>query len=130
MSSIAIMDEQGIFSAPNFLQRAFKRLSDELSADAEDWGTAVQGLHRFQDEKLLGNPTPENLKAHRRAIELLITFGNFIANATKDPVFPNRETHAMVEATLQILRDDLALWHGNQNTPEKSAQILAACFPA
>jgi hypothetical protein len=130
MSSIAIMDEQGIFSAPNFLQRAFKRLSDELSADAEDWSVAVQGLRRFQDEKLLDNPTPENLKAHRRAIELLITFGSFVANATKDPVFPNRETHAMVEATLQILRDDLALWHGNQNTPEKSAQILAACFPA
>ena len=130
MSSIAIMDEQGIFSAPNFLHRAFKRLSDELSADAEDWSAAVQNLHRFQDEKLLDNPTPENLKAHRRASELLITFGSFIANATKDPAFPNRETHALVEATLQILRDDLALWHGNQNTPEKSAQILAACFPA
>jgi hypothetical protein len=36
----------------------------------------------------------------------------------------------MVEATLQILRDDMALWHGSQNTPEKSAEILAACFPA
>jgi hypothetical protein len=130
MSSIAIMDEQGIFSAPNFPQRAFKRLSDELSADAEDWSTAVQGLRRFQDEKLLDNPTLENLKAHRRALELLITFGSFIANATKVPEFPNRETHAMVEATLQILRDDMALWHGNQNTPEKSAQILTACFPA
>ena len=124
------MDEQGIFSAPNFLQRAFKRLSDELSADAEDWSAAVQGLRRFQDEKLLDNPTPENLKAHRRALEMLIAFGSFIANATKVPEFPNRETHAMVEATLQILRDDLALWHGNQNTPEKSTKILATCFPA
>jgi hypothetical protein len=130
MSSIAIMDEEGILSTPNFMKRAFKRLSDELSADAEDWSAAVQGLRRFQDEKLLDNPTPENLKAHRRAIELLITFGSFIANATKDPIFPNRETHTMVEATLQILRDDLALWHGNQNTPGKSARILAACFPA
>lgn len=130
MSSIAIMDEQGIFPAPNFLQRAFKRLSDELGADAEDWSTAVQGLRRFQDEKLLDNPTPENLKEHRRAIELLITFGSFISNATKDPLFPNRETHAMVEATLQILRDDLALWHGSQLTTEKSAKILATCFPA
>ena len=130
MSSIAIMDEQGVFSAPNFLQRAFKRLSDELSADAEDWSAAVQRLSRFQDENLLDNPTPENLNAHRRYIELLITFGSFIANATKAPEFPNRETHAMVEATLQILRDDLTLWHGNQNTPEKSAQILSACFPA
>ena len=129
MSSIAIMDEPGILVAPNFLQRAFKRLSDELSADAEDWSAAVQNLHRFQDEKLLDDPTPENLKAHRQAIELLITFGGFIANATKDPAFPNRETHAMVEATLQILRDDLALWHGRNNSPEKNAAILAACFP-
>jgi hypothetical protein len=130
MSSIAIMDEQGILAAPNFLQRAFKRLSDELSADAEDWSGAVQGLRRFQDEKLLDNPTPENLTAHRRALEMLIAFGNFIANATKCPEFPNRETHAIVEATLQILQDDLALWHGTQNSPEKNAQILAACFPA
>jgi hypothetical protein len=61
---------------------------------------------------------------------MLIAFGSFIANATKVPEFPNRETHAMVEATLQILRDDLALWHGNQNTPEKSTKILATCFPA
>ena len=130
MSSIAVMDEQGILSTPNFLQRVFKRLSDEFGSAAEDWSSAVQKLRRFQDEKLLDNPTPENLKAHRLVIESLITFGSFMANATGDPVYSNRETHAMVEATLQILRDDLALWHGNQNTPEKSAQILAACFPA
>jgi hypothetical protein len=61
---------------------------------------------------------------------MLIAFGSFIANATKVPEFPSRETHAMVEATLQILQDDLVLWHGNQNTPEESARILAACFPA
>jgi hypothetical protein len=130
MSAISIMDEPSILASPNFLQRAFKRLSDELSADAEDWSAAVQGLRRFQDEKLLDNPTPENLKAHRRALEMLIAFGSFVANATKFPEFPNQETHAMVEATLQILRDDMVLWHGSQNTPEKSAQILAACFPA
>ncbi len=130
MSSIAIMDEQGILSSPNFLQRAFKRLSNELSADAEEWSAAVQRLRRFQDEKLLDNPTPENLKVHRRAIEMFIAFGSFIANATKSPEFPNRETHEMVEATLQILRDDMALWHGSQNSPEQNAQILAACFPA
>ena len=130
MSAIAITDELSILAAPNFLQRAFKRLLDELSADAEDWSTAVQGLRRFQDEKLLDHPTPENLRAHRQAIDLLIAFGSFISNATKSPAFPDRETHAMVEATLQILRDDLALWHGSQNSAEKSAQILAACFPA
>lgn len=129
MSSIAIMDDQGILAAPNFLHRAFKRLSDELSADAEDWSTAVQGLHRFQDEKLLDNPSLENLEAHRRAIELLIAFGSFIANATKEPAFPNRETHTMVETTLQILRDDMALWHGRRNSPDKNAAVLAACFP-
>jgi hypothetical protein len=31
--------------------------------------------------------------------------------------------------TLQILRDDLALWHGRKNPPEKNAALLAACFP-
>jgi hypothetical protein len=129
MSFIATMDEQGILASPNFLQRAFKRLANELSADAEEWGAAVQGLRRFQDEKLLDNPTPENLAAHRKAIEFLIAFGNFIAGATRCPEFPDRETHQMVEATLQLLRDDMALWHGNQNTPEKNAAILAACFP-
>ena len=123
------MDEQGIIFSPNFLQRAFTRLANELCDDAEEWSAAVQGLRRFQDEKLLDNPTPENLKAHRRALEVLIAFGSFIANATKVPEFPDRETHAMVEATLQILRDDLALWHGQKNSPEKNAAILAACFP-
>ena len=129
MSAIT-MDELPIISAPNFLQRAFKRLCDELGADAEDWSQMVADLRRFQDEKLLNEPTAENLKAHRRALEMLIAFGSFIATATKDPHFPNRETSAMVEATLQILRDDLALWHGQQNSPEKSAEIIAACFPA
>ena len=130
MSAIAIMEEPSILAAPNFLQRAFKRLSDELSADAEDWSAAVQGLRRFQDEKLLDDPTPENLQAHQRALEMLIAFGSFIASATKTPEFPNRDAHVMVEATLQILRDDLALWHGCQNSSERNAQILATCFPA
>ena len=124
------MDEKGILAALGFLQSAIKRLSVELDSTAEDWSAAVQRLRRFQDQKLLDNPSSENLKAHRLVIESLITFGSFMANATGDPVYSNRETHAMVEATLQILRDDLALWHGNQNTPEKSAKILAACFPA
>ena len=83
MSAIAIMEEPSILAAPNFLQRAFKRLSDELSADAEDWSAAVQGLRRFQDEKLLDDPTPENLQAHQRALEMLIAFEVLFARLPK-----------------------------------------------
>jgi hypothetical protein len=128
--SVITMDEMPIIAAPNFMQRALTRLFDELSADAEDWSRMVTGLRRFEDDKLLDEPTAENLASHRQALEMLIFFGSFIANATKDPAFPNRETHAMVEATLQILRDDMAMWHGSRLAEKQSAEILATCFPA
>jgi hypothetical protein len=62
-------------------------------------------------------------------LERLIAFGELLLAATQSPSFPDRQTHEMVVVTLQILRDDLALWHERKNPPEKNAALLAACFP-
>jgi hypothetical protein len=129
MSAIT-MDELPIAAAPNFIQRALGHLCVELSTEAKDWSKVVTGLRRFQDAELLDNPTPEKLKQHERVLTMMIMFGEFISNATKDPNFPDRQTHEMVTATVQILRDDLAIWHGSQLTSERSKKILADCFPA
>jgi hypothetical protein len=123
-------DDLPIEASPSFIKLAFVRICSELSADAKEWSTVVTGLRRFQDTELLDNPTPEKLKAHKRIITMMIAFGEFISNATKDPSFPDRETHEMVTATIQILRDDLALWRSNLLTSEQSNKILADCFPA
>ncbi|MEI6078421.1 MAG: hypothetical protein WCS94_22775 [Verrucomicrobiota bacterium] len=60
----------------------------------------------------------------------MISIGEWLERSTSNPDFPDRDANETVIATLQMLRDDLALWHGNQNTPQQSAVILAACFPA
>lgn len=126
MSSVS---ELPLSAAPGILERAKNRILHEFVADAEDWSSLVTGLRRFQDAELLDNPTDANLKVHRQTLNLLISFGELLLAGTKNPVFVDRGTHEMVAATLQILRDDLALWHGQKNSPEKNAAILADCFP-
>ena len=128
MSAIAI-EEIPINAAPSFMQRAFQRICDELSADAQDWAKTVKSLRRFEDEELLDNPAPEKLKWHKQTLQTLISFGEFIQGATSRPEFPNRETSEMVEATLQIMRDSLAAWHDRELTPAQAEKLLAATFP-
>lgn len=59
----------------------------------------------------------------------LISFGELLLTATESPAFADRRSHELVVATLQILRDDLVLWHRQLNSPDKNAVVLAACFP-
>ena len=122
--------ELPLAAAPGILARAKNRIWNEFTAAAEDWSSLVTALRGFQDAELLDHPTEANLKQHRQDLELLISFGDILLLTTQSPAFPDRRTHEMVEATLQILRDDLALWHGSQNSSERNAQILATCFPA
>jgi hypothetical protein len=121
--------ELPLAAASGILGRARNRIRNEFAADAEDWSSLVTALRRFQDTELLDNPTEANLHHHQQTLELLISFGELLLAGTKSPVFSDRPTHEMVMATLQILRDDLALWHGRKNPLGKNAAILAACFP-
>src|SRR6266567_4219632 len=75
------------------------------------WGESVTALSRWEDEKLLDNPSPEALGAHRRMVERLIEFGRFLALITQHPDFPVAALKANVSATLQTLQDKLPLWH-------------------
>ena len=120
--------ELPLAAAPRFLERAKNRILSEFADDAQDWSSLVTALSRYQDAELLDNPAKEKLEEHQRTLESLISFGELLLLATNSPVFPDSRTHEMVVATLQILRDDLALWHGQKNSSEKSAAILAACF--
>ena len=121
--------ELPLAAAPGILERAKNRILHEFVADAGDWSGLVTALRRFQDAELLDHPTDASLKLHREMLERLIAFGELLLATTQSPSFPNRQTHEMVVVTLQILRDDLALWHGQKNPPEKNAALRAACFP-
>lgn len=106
------------------------RVDTELVSAVKLWRENVQRLNDFQNEKMICFPTTESITAHKINLLLMISIGEWLERSTSNPDFPDRDANETVIATLQMLRDDLALWHGNQNTPQQSAVILAACFPA
>ncbi len=106
------MREIPLGAIPGIIERAKGRLRRQLVADVQEWNYLVISLLRFQDEQLLSHPTESNLNWHRQTLRQLIAFGELLLAATEHPSFPNRQTHLTVSAKLQILRDDLELWHG------------------
>jgi hypothetical protein len=59
----------------------------------------------------------------------MISFGELLFSATSSPAFPDREIAGMVAATQQMLKDDLAMWHGNQLTDAQAEQLMQKVFP-
>ena len=112
-----------------FIERAANRIIQELSADAEDWANMAGPLRLYLWTHFVENPQAEDLCKHKAALETMIAFGELLSSATSSPAFPHREIAGMVAVTQQMLKDDLAMWHGNQLTDAQADELLQKVFP-
>jgi hypothetical protein len=114
---------------PELLSGLEKRLTAELIQEAHQWAYGPNALSRWEDEHLLENPTPELLAEHAKTAQQLLRFGRWLSVATSHPDFPDRETAAMVEATIWTLEQMHNHWHRPRMSKERSDEILARAFP-
>ncbi|HEV7927079.1 MAG TPA: hypothetical protein VGR14_17115 [Verrucomicrobiae bacterium] len=129
VTAISNSENDSLIAPPNFIERAANRIVQELSADAEDWANMAGPLRMYPWTHFIENPDPEDLRKHKATLETMIAFGELLASATSSSAFPDREIAAMVAATQQMLKDDLAMWHGNQLTDAQAEKLLQKVFP-
>ena len=75
------------------------------------------------------NPKPEDLLKHKATLERLIAFGELLHGAMSSPTFPDKGVAGGVAATLRMLKDDLAMWHGNDLIDAQAEELMRKCFP-
>src|SRR5207247_667097 len=100
----------------------------EFAEGVAAWGESVTALGPWEDEHLLERSTAPALETHRRTVDRLIAFGQFLALTTEHADFPDSALKENVAATLQTLRDKIPLWHG-QMPKDKADAILKSAFP-
>ena len=113
---------------PDYFEKLQARIWQEFSEGIATWGQSVTELSRWEQEHLVDAPSPEVLASHRRAVERLVRFGQFIVAAAQHPEFPVPALREDVAATLQTLRDKIPLWHGTMPMDQAEA-LLKAAFP-
>ena len=118
-----------LIAPPNFIERASSRIFRELIADAEDWAAMAGPLRLYPWTHFIENPRPEALSQHKSALAVMIAFGELLDRTTSSPGFPDKKTAAMVKATLVMLQDDLAMWHGNDLTEDQAEDLMQQVFP-
>jgi hypothetical protein len=102
---------------------------EKLSAVVREWAAHAGPLRLYPWQTCAGNPSPEALRRHKLALERMITLGRLFHLSTGAPEFPDPKTAALVSATLQMLQDDLNLWHGTDLTEAEAEEIMQKCFP-
>jgi hypothetical protein len=118
-----------LIAPPNFIERASNRIFQELSADAEDWANLAGPVCRYPWSHFIDKQNPEDKHKHKATLEAMIAFGELLNTTTSSPAFPDKEIAAIVTSTLQMLKDDLALWHGNDLTDAQAEELMRKCFP-
>ena len=113
---------------PDYLACVETHFVREFAGGVEDWSRCINLLTAWEDEHLIDNPTPENLAAHKQALERLLRFGRVIARTTGHPEFPDRKVADIVAATQSCLNDKLAMWHGLKQSEERRREILKVCL--
>jgi hypothetical protein len=106
----------------------WERLFNEFPASAEEWSRSVNRLNRWEEEHLLGNPSPKDLAEHRKYVERLMFFGQLCAFVAAHPELGDVKTAQMVAATQEVLRNKLLMFHDPMPTEEADA-ILKEVFP-
>ena len=131
MSVTAVADTEGdtLVAPPNFLERATSRIFAELSADAEDWAEMAGPVCRYPWTHFIKNPDSADLRRHKATLERMIAFGELLCSTTNSPAFPDKEIAAIVNSTLRMLKDDLAMWHGRDLTDAQGEKLMQECFP-
>jgi hypothetical protein len=129
MTAVANTGSDTLIAPPNFLERAENRIFSEFSADAEDWAANAGHLRQYPWTHFVENPQAEDLRKHKNTLKLMIAFGELLNLTTSSPVFPDKQIASLVTATLQMLRDDLTMWHGNDLTDAQAEELMQKCFP-
>src|ERR1700691_1490470 len=124
VTAIPSIGSDSLIAPANFLKRAANRIIQELSADAEDWANMAGPLRMYPWTHFIENPKAEELSKYKAALETMIAFGELLLSATSWPAFSDRKTAGMVAATQQMLKDDLAMWHGNQLTDAQAEELM------
>ena len=118
-----------VIPATGLISELEKRVLSQLAFDVEELTNVLPILTKFEDEFLLDNPTQEFLEAHKKSLERGIGIAKFLALATQQPEFPDRELARTVNATLSLLQDKMRIWHGSRMSKDESDRVLAKCFP-
>ena len=111
----------------DYFDRLEARMLNSFAEAVRDWSGALGALTEWEDEHLLDGATPENLARHKATLDRLLRLGRLFALSTAHPEFPDRDTARLVDATMQSLRDRVALWHGSLPA-ERGAAILREVF--
>ena len=104
-------------------------LTEEIVA----WFKAADLFRAAEDERMiLRDPTPEDLRQHRTWLASLIAEGERLVTEAHArgglPEGTGRFKLADVEATIEGLRIDERMWHGQTLTEERRREILKALF--
>jgi hypothetical protein len=111
------------------IDRLQKRWAAGVAEAAQEWSASVSALSRWEDDNLLGHPTPELLANHQATLDRLLAFGSVLSLAADGPGFPDRSISEMVAATQALLHDKARMWHRSRMSKAESDRILAECFP-
>ena|SRR5437667_4184008 len=113
---------------PDYFEKLQAHILQEFTEGVDAWGQSVTALSRWEADYLLDNPGVDDLATHRRIVDRLIQFGDFLALTTQHPDFPDVALKQTIAATLQTLRDKIPLWHGTMTQAEADS-ILKTAFP-
>ena len=112
-------------AGPGFMARLEARILANTAEMVAAWGASVSDLTAWEDDNLLDGRTPELLARHKAAVERLMRFGVYLSMATEQPDFPDPALRAEVAATIEDLRERLAMWHRPRISKEAADRILA-----
>lgn len=126
--SAAILKLPLVFDLFGFLERRMERHFDLTIEMAEVWALGTKEMTVWEDQYLLDSPTAEALSEHKKAIKKLLRYGGLFAAMTGRPEFPDKKVEAMVGATVRLLQDKLAAWHGEQVSEAEGEAIIKKVF--
>ena len=87
-----------------------ERMLRSFRAVVDDWDETCSALGTWEAEHLTkDNPRPA-LKQHRRTVATLLSWGQLLQRATRQPEFPDKALPARIDARVRHLEDKLAIW--------------------
>lgn len=100
----------------------------QLKSQVENWYEECRALTAWEDESIVDEPESDRLKEHARMLDNLERVGRWLASATSNEDFPERQTAELVVVTLRILADRRAMWHGRNLSEHERVEVLNVCF--
>jgi hypothetical protein len=108
-----------------------ERLAEQsLQVGATQWFLQCRALRQFENEHLLADSNPGDLRAHRVVLSDLIADGELLAWQAREDHFDLSKAGFSVEdieAERQLLRDNFSLFHESMRM-EVAENLLEATF--